>query len=111
MNSPQGRAYMDRIEKFYDEYMHTLKSGAAPYGLLYFDNLYSEYMALRSTVNLNSRQLMDAIHKRRTDDQAPLTWGDIYLFDLELLKWLPPEALLSKAYDMRSRYRNVAGEK
>lgn len=102
---------MDRIEKFYDEYMHTLKSGAAPYGLLYFDQLYSEYMTLRSTVDPNSQQSMDAIHQRRTDDQTPLTWGDIYLFDLELLKWLPPEALLSKAYDMRSRYRHVAGEK
>ena len=101
----------NRIDEFYEQYLNSLKSGAPAYGLLYFDHLYSEYMAIRSSVNQDEQQLMDGIHKRRTDDGSPLTWGDIYLFDLELLKWLPPEALLSKAYDMRSRYRNVAGEK
>ena len=101
----------NRIEEFYDKYMHYLKSGAPAYGLLYFDQLHSEYLAIRSSVDPNSQQLMDGLHQRRTDDQSPLTWGDIYLFDLELLKWLPSAALISKAYDMRSRYRNVAGEK
>jgi hypothetical protein len=110
--SPSWESQMDnRIEDFYDRYLNSLKAGAPAYGLLYFDHLYSEYMAIRSLVDAASQQLMEAIHQRRTGDGSPLTWGDIYLFDLELLKFLPPEALLSKAYDMRSRYRNVAGEK
>lgn len=101
----------NRIEEFYDKYMHTLKAAAPAYGLLYFDQLHSEYTAIRSSVAPDSQEVMDGLHQRRTDDQPPLTWGDIYLFDLELLKWLPSGALVSKAYDMRSRYRNVAGEK
>jgi hypothetical protein len=101
----------NRIDKFYDKYVHYLMSAAPAYGLLYFDQLHSEYTAIRSSIDHDSQELMDGLHQRRTDDQSPLTWGDIYLFDLELLKWLPSAALISKAYDMRSRYRNVAGEK
>ena len=112
MDHPIEKFLLDhRIEKFYDKYMHSLKSGAAPYGLLYFDHLYSEYIAIKPSISADSQALMDGLHQRRTDAEPPLTWGDIYLFDLELLKWLPPESLVSKAYDMRSRYRNVAGEK
>ena len=41
----------NRIEEFYDKYMHYLKSGAPAYGLLYFDQLHSEYLAIRSSVD------------------------------------------------------------
>jgi hypothetical protein len=101
----------NRINEFYEKYMGSLKSEAHDYGLLYFDHLYSEYLAIRSSVNPVSQALMDGLHERRADRDSPLTWNDIYLFDLELLKCLPPEDLSSKAYDMRTRYRNVAGEK
>lgn len=101
----------NRINKFYEEYMNSLKSEAHDFGLLYFDHLNSEYLAIRSSVNPESQALMDSLHRRRIDRDPPLTWNDIYLFDLELLKFLPPAELSNKAYDMRSRYRNVAGEK
>ncbi|MDX6405431.1 MAG: hypothetical protein QOH70_2886 [Blastocatellia bacterium] len=101
----------NRIEKFYEKYMDSLTSEAHDFGLLYFDHLYSEYMAMRSTIDFESQELMDGLHQRRVDRDPPLTWNDIYLFDLELLKYLPLEDLVSKAYDMRARYRNVAGEK
>ena len=101
----------NRIEEFYEKYMDSLTSEAHDFGLLYFDHLYSEYMAMRSTIDFESQELMDGLHQRRVDRDPPLTWNDIYLFDLELLKYLPLEDLVSKAYDMRARYRNVAGEK
>jgi hypothetical protein len=101
----------NRIEKFYEKYMDSLTSEAHDFGLLYFDHLYSEYMSMKSTVAPESQDLLDGLHQRRVDRDPPLTWNDIYLFDLELLKYLPPGDLLSKAYDMRARYRNVAGEK
>jgi hypothetical protein len=101
----------NRIEKFYEKYMDSLTSEAHDFGLLYFDHLYSEYMAMKSTVAPESQDLLDGLHQRRVDRDPPLTWNDIYLFDLELLKYLPIGDLVSKAYDMRARYRNVAGEK
>lgn len=91
--------------------MDSLKNEAHDFGLLYFDHLYSEYVSLRPKINPESQALMDGLHKRRVDRDPPLTWNDIYLFDLELLKALPPEDLSNKAYDMRSKYRHVVGEK
>ena len=101
----------NRIEEYYEKYMDSLKNEAHDFGLLYFDHLYSEYMSLRPKINPESQALMDGIHKRRVDRDPPLTWNDIYLFDLELLEALPPEDLSNKASDMRSKYRNVVGEK
>src|SRR4029453_2307152 len=55
------------------------------------------------------KQRLDDIHERRR--QHDLTWSDIYTFDLSLVDVRPPESLVRKAYDARTRYRSVAGQK
>ena len=52
-----------------------------PYARLFFDHLYSEYIALRPTINdTYIVGLPDEIHERRR--KHDLTWSDIYTFDL-----------------------------
>lgn len=81
-----------------------------PYARLYFDHLYSEYIALKPSItDAGLIQLLDELHERRR--QHELTWSDIYTFDLTLVDVRPPESLIRKAYDSRARYRSVAGQK
>src|SRR2546430_7191307 len=81
-----------------------------PYARLFFDHLYSEYIALRPTItDANIVSLLDEIHERRR--QHDLSWSDIYTFDLSLVDARPPESLIRKAYDARAKYRSVAGQK
>jgi hypothetical protein len=81
-----------------------------PYARLFFDHLYSEYIALKSSIkDADLKQRLDNIHERRR--QHDLTWSDIYTFDLSLVDVRPPESLVRKAYDARTRYRSVAGQK
>src|SRR2546430_3751481 len=81
-----------------------------PYARLFFDHLYSEYIALRPTItDANIVSLLDEIHERRR--QHDLSWSDIYTFDLTLVDARPPESLIRKAYDARAKYRSVAGQK
>src|SRR6476660_992592 len=81
-----------------------------PYALLFFDHLYSEYLALKPRItNQDTVALLDSLHQKRTTDA--LTWSDIYTFDLALIEERPLENLIRKAYDARARYRAVAGQK
>jgi hypothetical protein len=81
-----------------------------PYALLFFDHLYSEYLALKPRMtNQNSLALLDSLQQKRLTDA--LTWSDIYTFDLALIEERPLENLIRKAYDARARYRAVAGQK
>src|SRR5688572_25659208 len=80
------------------------------YALVFFDHLCSEYRALKSRIDdADAIKLLDSIHERR--DKCELTWSDIYTFDLALIDWRPLENLVRKAYDARSKYRSVAGQK
>jgi hypothetical protein len=80
------------------------------YALVFFDHLYSEYLALRSLIkDPEIAHLLDAIHQRRLD--CKLTWSDIYTFDLTLVQVRPPASLIRKAYDARQRYRSISGQK
>ena len=80
------------------------------YALVFFDHLYSEYLALRSLIkDPEIARLLDAIHQRRLD--CKLTWSDIYTFDLTLVQVRPPASLIRKAYDARQRYRSISGQK
>jgi len=38
------------------------------------------------------------------------TWGDLYLMELWIIRLLPIEALRAKAWNLRDRYHNIAGE-
>lgn len=80
------------------------------YALVFFDHLYSEYVALRSSIkDAEIAHLLDAIHQRRLE--CKLTWSDIYTFDLTLVRVRPPASLIRKAYDARQRYRSISGQK
>ncbi|HEV2829462.1 MAG TPA: hypothetical protein VGW76_17825 [Pyrinomonadaceae bacterium] len=87
-----------------------LESVVPNYALLFFDHLYSEYLALRPGIqNEELIHSLDAIHDKR--QRCKLTWSDIYTFDLTLVSIRPTENLLRKAFDARSKYRTIAGQK
>lgn len=80
------------------------------YALLFFDHLYSEYLALKSKIkDPQSVTLLDSLHDKRVN--CELTWSDIYTFDLALIDERPLENLVRKAFDARSKYRSIAGQK
>src|SRR5689334_12043838 len=80
------------------------------YALLFFDHLYSEYLALKPKINEPQViALLDSLHDKRVTCQ--LTWSDIYTFDLALVDERPLENLIRKAFDARSKYRSIAGQK
>lgn len=80
------------------------------YALLFFDHLYSEYLALKPRITQPQvLALLDSLHEKRVN--CGLTWSDIYTFDLALVDERPLENLIRKAYDARSKYRSIAGQK
>ena len=80
------------------------------YALVFFDHLHSEYLALKSRIKDEQMiTLLDSLHDKRVKKE--LTWSDIYTFDLALIEWSPLENLVRKAYDARSKYRSIAGQK
>lgn len=80
------------------------------YALLFFDHLYSEYLALKSKIkDAQVIALLDSLHEKRV--QCALTWSDIYTFDLALIDERPLENLIRKAFDARAKYRSIAGQK
>lgn len=80
------------------------------YALLFFDHLYSEYLALKPKITEPQViALLDSLHEKRVECQ--LTWSDIYTFDLALIDERPLENLIRKAFDARSKYRSIAGQK
>jgi len=98
------------MEKRKDRNVKAMNKPVPPYARLYFDHLYSEYIALKPSIkDTGLIQLLDELHQRRR--QHDLTWSDIYTFDLTLVDVRPPESLVRKAYDSRARYRSVAGQK
>ena len=98
------------MENREDQATKAMNKPVPPYARLFFDHLYSEYLTLKSSIaDADIKQRLDDIHERRR--QHDLTWSDIYTFDLSLVDVRPPESLVRKAYDARTRYRSVAGQK
>lgn len=98
------------MEQHQDRGAAAMNKPVPPYARLFFDHLYSEYLSLKPSINdAGLLKLLDQIHERRR--QHDLTWSDIYTFDLSLVDVRPPESLIRKAYDARTRYRSVAGQK
>lgn len=98
------------MKKREDQGTLAMNKPVPPYARLFFDHLYSEYVSLKSSIkDADLKQRLDDIHERRR--QHDLTWSDIYTFDLSLVDVRPPESLIRKAYDARTRYRSVAGQK
>src|SRR6266550_4690629 len=87
-----------------------LESVVPEYALLFFDHLYSEYLALKPKIeDQQLTGLLEAIHQKRLN--CKLTWSDIYTFDLALIEERPLENLIRKAYDARAKYRSISGQK
>jgi hypothetical protein len=83
---------------------------APDYAMLFFDHLYSEYLALKPLITVPATiELLEGLHEKRL--RCELTWSDIYSFDLTLVQSRPLENLLRKAYDARAKYRSIAGQK
>ena len=53
--------------------------------------------------------MLERLHEKRL--KCELTWSDIYSFDLTLVHARPLENLIRKAYDARTKYRSIAGQK
>lgn len=87
------------------------------YANIFFDGLYSEYRALAAEhvegeVKKNLAALaprLEEIRQKRLE--GDLSWNDVYEFDLALLAMMPAKDLVRKAYDMRAKYRSIAGAK
>ena len=80
------------------------------YALVFFDHLHSEYLAVKPKMQ-DERVIMlfESLSEKRA--HCKLTWSDIYTFDLALVDERPLENLVRKAYDARSKYRSIAGQK
>ncbi|MBD0369883.1 MAG: hypothetical protein ICV60_03450 [Pyrinomonadaceae bacterium] len=95
--APSKRNYSDRI--------------VFQYISAYFDHLHSEYLRIAPTVEAEKTREIEerlaVILERRKKEE--LTWDDVYSFDLEILELLSDEDLVRKAYDMRAKYRSIAG--
>jgi hypothetical protein len=72
---------------------------APHYAMLFFDHLYSEYLALRPLITSPATvELLEGLHEKRL--RCELTWSDIYSFDLTLVQSRPLKNLIRKAYDI-----------
>jgi hypothetical protein len=82
-------------------------------GLLYFDHLYGEFIAWRAggeqgaPLTPSALSAIDEIAKKRQSES--LTWNDLYAFELILTRLQPVEKLSRKVWNLRARYRDVAG--
>ena len=83
---------------------------APDYAMLFFDHLYSEYLALKPLIkDPGTIELLEGLHEKRL--KCEITWSEIYRFDLTLVQARPVENLIRKAYDARAKYRSIAGQK
>jgi hypothetical protein len=83
--------------------------GTPEYAKEYFDHLYNEYLALPpDSAAVMSQHAQEFLQKRQDNT---LKWSDVYGFDLMLVELLPLRDLARKAYDMRAKYRSIAGQR
>lgn len=83
------------------------------YALLYFEHLQGEYQSIQPSILAVNSEIRDKIDtiiaKYKAADKTPLEWNDLYTFDLSLAKLQPQAKLARIAWNLRSRYRDVAG--
>jgi len=102
----------DSVERPTDESLrlNALRRIAPEHAMLFLDHLYSEYLALKPSITDPAViELLESFHQKRL--KCELTWSDIYTFDLMLVQARPLENLIRKAYDARTKYRSIAGQK
>ena len=99
------------FNKFIPTLGKTLPSNSSlpDYALLYFDHLCAELQELLAEKSTHKAQtiLEDALRKR---SENILSWNDLYLLDIHILKLAPVESLPYKARSLRQQFRNIVGE-
>lgn len=99
-----------RMDATYKEFFKRVAQRKTPeYAKEYFDHLYNEYLALPPDSAAAMSQHAQEFLQKRQDDT--LKWSDVYGFDLMLVELLPLRDLARKAYDMRAKYRSIAGQR
>ena len=82
------------------------KQPLSEYGLSYFNQLLSEYRTLSmKNADPEAKATADAILQKQS-----LTWGDIYAFEITVLKLHPIEHLRRRVWALREKYRVMFGE-
>jgi hypothetical protein len=99
----------DRIKAIFVRRQPYREQPLPDYGLPYFDNLHGEYRSLApEQIRPEDKAILDEIVSKRKEG-AGLKWNDLYTFELLLTRLQPPEKLSRIAWNLRSRYRDVAG--
>jgi hypothetical protein len=85
-----------------------LEHSLPPHGYLYFDHLNAEFQSNpNQTISQELKEVVDDLLKKRQDHS--LTWNHLYTFDLILTRLLPTERLSREVWNLRARFRDVAG--
>jgi len=88
----------------------SLEHSLPPYGYLYFDHLNAEFQSNPSQkIDQEIKDVVEELRKKRQDHS--LTWNHLYTFELILSRLLPPERLAREVWNLRARFRDVAGLK
>src|SRR5438128_1584707 len=88
----------------------SLEHSLPPYGYLYFDHLNAEFQSNPSQkIDQEIKDVVEELRKKRQDHS--LTWNHLYTFELILSRLLPPERLSREVWNLRARFRDVAGLK
>lgn len=80
---------------------------APRYGILFFDHIQGELASLKDLLSETDKKVIVDLREKRA--QGTLTWDDIYLCQLMLLKHLDFETLKSKILSLRIRYQCLVG--
>lgn len=79
------------------------------YALLYFDHLCAELQELLAEKStLKAQTILDEALRKRSENS--LSWNDLYLLDIHILKLSPAESLPYKARSLRKQFMNIVGE-
>jgi hypothetical protein len=109
LQRPASKRMINRIKAIFAHRQPYREQPLPDYGLPYFDNLYGEYRSLLSDqIKPEAKAVLDEIITKRKQ-HASLSWNDLYTFDLILARHQPPEKLSRIAWNLRSRYRDIAG--
>jgi hypothetical protein len=86
----------------------SLEHSLPPHGYLYFDHLNAEFQSdPNQNISAELRHVVEDLLKKRQDHS--LTWNHLYTFDLILSRLLPLERLAREVWNLRARFRDVAG--
>ncbi len=78
------------------------------YGYLYFDHLDAEFQSYPGqTIDPEIKTIVEGL--RRNRQEHVLTWNHLYTLDLILVRLLPAERLAREVWNLRTRFRDIAG--